>query len=338
MFAYMTSLSLAVCLSVSSLNFASENQNPQVYTYHCQNTQAQVVAQANGPSDLVSLVRCLFGDLRDLNSVSLKSRPYGLEVNVSRNRVVAETLYLQTPGGPAGPVCHGLHESMVMRACGNGLVIDNISGVTVMARGPLGAYRQTYTKSSQIGIDSYGVPYFVNTSVYQGPLGRWRSATNVLTQANLPTNPILAALAADPNNLGKLVKMIESMKNVDSVTLVRQPGGTMKLTVNLKAGGDVDVNKKVGSHDLKSINFSKQLTADVEENGTTIKLTNIQDVKLTVSTLIGDLTLPVRSFTLETAADGSRQVKLDLESPLTGRTISITLPADKLSESFNIKP
>lgn len=329
---YLTAVLAAFGLSMAALSPVTACAHAPVSISVIQST----VTAAQPSVDMAALVRCLFGDLKDLDKLSITSRRDGsIAVQIRRSRTICETLRLQTPGGPAGPVCHGMSESMTMRPLQGGIMIDNIQGVSVAARGPLGAVRMTYTKSSYIALDSQGKPYFSNTSVYQGPLGRWRSSSTILTKANLPNSRILAALEADAGNLERLVSMIKGMQNVDGVNFAKQPDGSTKMTIELKKAGDLTVNKKVGSHELKSISFTKQVTCNVEDNGTTTKFTNIADVKVTVATIIGDVTLAVRSITMETGADGKRQVKLEVDNPLvSGRTITITMPADKLQEAF----
>lgn len=229
--------------------------------------------------------------------------------------------------------------SFDLRNTNNGaLRLENMTGFTGNARGPLGRLRETETTSMTLGRDQHGPYLRTESSVHfrRNSL----SGSHTLREANFPVGSPLRTVMNQPEavkNITGALSLFQNTEDVNRVSIRKVGEGSFDVSAEADNTKHIEINQRLESGALvRSIDLEKALTARISRQRDSVGLENIKGMKVNVELGPLKMTLEPTKVSLARGNDGKPVVRIELRTP-QGAVLPLEVPMEKLIAARNRK-
>lgn len=293
----------------------------------------KVISTIKDSTDPTSEVKAALERLKDINDASV-TRHNGsthVEINLARPQTMSPP-NLQVRGFTPVASHLGCHLGFDITPSATGVLIHNMQGFSSSVRGPLERIRHSETNSMFLGKDTSGRPYLMAESELH-MRRRVHSSSSMIREENLPADSPMRSLLMHPEALDNLSSAFRLFQSKDELIVLGLKRDGDKLNVKAEAKdskhvGDLNFPIKNMRAVLKSMDIEKVLSAEISQDKTSVKLANIQGLKVNLE--MGPLKLSIAPTKLELEKD---KIKLELKNPKDGNVIPLEIPIERLREA-----
>lgn len=267
-------------------------------------------------------------------TVTINGKTSHIDVHFAQGKTVAPPNVSQRGFRPVASHI-GSHVKFDLTALKNGMLLENVDGLTSTVRGPLGRMRHSETNSMFIGRDQQGP--FVRTESDLHMRRRIHTSTTVLREHQFPADSPIRSAMNHPESLQKvsgMLRLFQDKHDTEKLGLVNRGKDGIDVFSQAKSKDHVELDFKPENLKLpvpvtvKSLDLDKKLSATISQNKDSVSLEKISG--LTVNLELGKVKVSLAPSKVELQND---KVNLELKHPETGESMPISIPISKLKEA-----